>query len=176
VFTSGDEAELFLNGKSLGKKKKEQYEYRLRWDDVKYVPGELKVIAYKNGKKWAEDIMKTTAEASQIKLSPDRSTIKADGKDLSFITVQILDRDGRLVPQAMNEIKFSIEGPGEVIATDNGDAAGMVSFASTEKAAFNGLCLVIIRGKKGEPGTIKLKAQSKSLKDATILIQTTHTK
>ena len=66
VYTSGDEAELFLNGKSLGKKKKGQYEYRLRWDDVVYQPGELKVIAYKNGVKWAEDMMRTTGKASQL--------------------------------------------------------------------------------------------------------------
>ena len=79
VYTSGDEAELFLNGKSLGKKKKGQYEYRLKWDDVVYQPGELKVIAYKNGVKWAEDIMSTTEKASQLSLDADHSTVSADG-------------------------------------------------------------------------------------------------
>ena len=76
VFTSGDEAELFLNGKSLGRKKKEQYEYRLRWDSVKYEPGELKVVAYKNGKKWAENTVKTTDKPSNLMASADREMIK----------------------------------------------------------------------------------------------------
>ncbi|HEY6502443.1 MAG TPA: beta-galactosidase GalB, partial [Chitinophagaceae bacterium] len=80
VFTSGDEAELFLNGRSLGKKKKTAFEYRLRWDDVKYEPGEVKVIAYKNGKKWAEQTVRTTDDAAQLKITADRNTIKADGE------------------------------------------------------------------------------------------------
>ena len=84
VFTSGDEAELFLNGKSLGRKKKNQYEYRLRWDDVKYEPGELKVVAYKNGRKWAEDLVETTGESVRLEAKADRKTIKSDGKDLSI--------------------------------------------------------------------------------------------
>ena len=84
VFTSGNEAELFLNGKSLGRKKKGQFEYRLRWDDVKYEPGELKVFAYQNGKKWAEDIVKTTGEPFRLEASADRKEIMADGKDLSL--------------------------------------------------------------------------------------------
>ncbi len=75
VYTSGDEAELFLNGKSLGKKKKGQYEYRLRWDDVVYQPGELKVVAYKNGVKWAEDKMVTTGKATQLSVSGDRQAL-----------------------------------------------------------------------------------------------------
>ena len=93
VFTSGDEAELFLNGKSLGKKKKGQYEYRLRWDDIVYEPGELKAVAYKNGKKWAEEVVKTTGEAVKLQAIADRNEINADGKDLSFISVQIADKD-----------------------------------------------------------------------------------
>ena len=173
VFTSGDEAELFLNGVSLGKKKKGDYEYRLRWDDVQYTPGELKVVAYKNGKKWAEESVKTTKEASKTQLSADRATIKADGKDLSFITVRITDRDGLTVPQANNMLTFNIDGPGEIIATDNGDAASLVSFASLKREAFNGLCLVIVRSKPGEAGKVKLTVTSNGLKQESIVIKTT---
>jgi beta-galactosidase len=126
VFTSGDEAELFLNGVSLGKKKKGEYEYRLRWDDVLYEPGELKAIAYKNDKKWAERVMKTTGEASRLIATADRTTIASDGKDLSFITVQVSDAEGLLVPRSNNLIQFSIEGPGEIVATDNGDQTDML--------------------------------------------------
>jgi len=170
VFTSGDEAELFLNGKSLGRKKKGAYEYRLRWDDVKYTPGELKVVAYKGGKKWAEDVVRTTEEPEKLELSADRQVFEADGKDLSFVTLRITDKNGKIIPQAKNPIKFSLEGPGEIVATDNGDATNLVSFASPERDAFNGLCLVIIRGKSGQAGTIKLKAESKGLESASIAL------
>ncbi|MBO9681982.1 MAG: DUF4982 domain-containing protein [Flavisolibacter sp.] len=170
VFTSGDEAELFLNGTSLGSKKKQQYEYRLRWDDVKYVPGELKVIAYKNGKVWAQDIVKTTNEASQLSISADRKLIKADGTDLSFITVKVMDRNGLVVPTANSKVSFEIEGPGEIIATDNGDPANMVSFASKEREAYSGLVLAIVRSQRGKAGTIKISASSGKLKTGTIQI------
>ena len=127
VFTSGDEAELFLNGKSLGRKAKGQYEYRLRWDSVTYEPGELKVIAYKNGKHWAESTVKTTDQPNQLIATVDRDAIDADGKDLAFITVQIADKDGLMVPRSNNLIEFGIEGPAEIVATDNGDPTNMVS-------------------------------------------------
>src|SRR6185369_13744685 len=93
VYTSGDEAELFLNGKSLGRKKRDQYEDRLRWDDVIYEPGELQVVAYKKGQPWAEDAVRTAGPASGLKLAADRAQIAADGKDLSFITVSVTDKD-----------------------------------------------------------------------------------
>jgi beta-galactosidase len=170
VFTSGDEAELFLNGKSLGMKKKGAYEYRLRWDSVLYEPGELKVVAYKNGKKWAENSVKTTDAPFMLKAERDREVIKANGKDLSFITVAVTDKDGLVVPRSNNRIEFSIEGPGEIVATDNGDPTNMVPFNSTKREAFNGLCLVIIRSKSGAPGTITVTAKSAGLRDSQVLI------
>jgi beta-galactosidase len=173
VFTSGDEAELFLNGKSLGKKKKAEYEYRLRWDDVIYQPGELKAIAYKNGKVWAESTVKTTEEASKLMAKADRNTIHADGKDLSYITVQVTDKEGLVVPTANNLIEFSIEGPGDIIATDNGDPSDMTSFISKKRNAFNGLALVIVRSKKDEKGTIKITAKSNGLEMGTVDIEAT---
>ncbi len=171
VFTSGDEAELFLNGKSLGRKKKGRYEYRLRWDDVVYEPGELKVVTFKNGKEWATDIMRTAGNASQMDLKPDRATISADGRDLSFVTLTVQDSNGIMVPRANNLIRFSVSGPGEIVATDNGDPTNLVPFPSHEREAFNGLCLVIVRGKPGQPGTIRLKAESKSLQSASVTLQ-----
>jgi beta-galactosidase len=168
VFTSGDEAELFLNGRSLGKKKKGVYEYRLRWDDVKYEPGELKVIAYKNGKRWAAEIIKTAGSSAQLLISADRNVINADGTDLSFITVKVADKNGLMVPDASNNVTFSIEGPGEIVATDNGDPANLVSFASKEREAYFGLVLVIVRSEKGKPGSIKINASSPGLKTANV--------
>ncbi len=171
VYTSGDEAELFLNGKSLGRKKKGEYEYRLRWDDVVYQPGELEVIAYKNGIEWAADTVKTTGKAAQLELSADRSTIAADGADLSFVTVQVSDREGLLVPRSHNKVEFEIEGPGEIIAVGNGDPTSHESFQALERKAFNGLCLAVVRSEKGAAGTIRLSARSKGLKAAQIEIK-----
>jgi beta-galactosidase len=173
VFTSGDEAELFLNGKSLGRKKKGVYEYRLRWDDVVYQPGTLKVVAYKNGKPWGTDEVKTAGEPAKLKLEPDRSTISADGKDLSFMKVTVTDKAGLMSPRADNRIHFDIEGPGEIVATDNGDPTSFESFQSHDRKAFNGLVLVIVRGKPGESGRIKLTATADELKQETIFIKTT---
>ncbi|MFH1214462.1 MAG: beta-galactosidase GalB, partial [Candidatus Neomarinimicrobiota bacterium] len=164
VFTSGDEAELFLNGKSLGRKKIGQFEYRLRWDEVKYEAGELKVVAYKNGKKWAEDILKTTSEPASLLASVDHSEIQTDGKDLAFITVRVADKNGLTVPTATNLIKFEIEGCGEIIATDNGNPTDFMPFPSPERKAFSGLALVIVRSKPGEAGSITVTAKSPGLR------------
>lgn len=172
VFTSGDEAELFLNGKSLGRKQIGQFEYRLRWDQVKYEPGELKVIAYKKGKIWAEDLVKTTRAAQRLILTPDHSTIKADGNDLSFITVKVTDENGQMVPNAKHNLSFSIEGAGEIVATDNGDATNMVSFSSHQRAAFNGLCLIIVKSNTGKDGSFTVKASSKGLQAGQVTVKT----
>ena len=163
VYTSGDEAELFLNGRSLGRKKKEKLEYRLRWDEVKYEPGELKVLAYKNGRPWAQDLMKTTGPAAKLLLKPDRSLIKADGRDLSFLTVTVADKAGLLVPGSKNLVKCEISGPGEIAATDNGDATDQTVFASPDRKAFNGLALVIVRAKPGRPGPITVRVSADGL-------------
>jgi beta-galactosidase len=163
VYTSGDEAELFLNGKSLGRKTKGQFEYRIVWDDVTYQPGELKVIAYKGGKQWASDVVKTTGAAQKIMLQPDRAKIQADGRDLSYVTVTVADKSGLMVPRSKNHIQFSVEGPGEIVATDNGDATSLVSFQSHERDAYNGLALVIVRAKPGQTGKIVLKATAEGL-------------
>ena len=164
VFTSGDEAELFLNGKSLGRKKKGPFEYRLRWDDVKYEPGSLKVVAYKDGKPWATDIQTTAGTPAKLQLKPDRETIRADGRDLSFVTVTVTDKDGQMAPRANERVVFEIEGPGEIVVTDNGDPADFEPFPSHDRRAFNGLCLAIVRGKAGQAGTITITAKSDGLK------------
>ena len=173
VFTSGDEGELFLNGQSLGRKKKGQYEYRLRWDDMVYQPGTLKVVTYKNGAQWSTAKVKTAGEPAKLKLEPDRDAIHTDGKDLSFVTVTVTDKDGLTAPRANNRVHFDIEGPGEIVATDNGDPTSFELFQSHDRNAFNGLCLVIVRGKAGQPGAIKLTATADGLKSESASIKTT---
>ncbi|HVU58667.1 MAG TPA: beta-galactosidase GalB [Puia sp.] len=181
VFTSGDEAELFLNGRSLGRKKKGPYEYRLRWDSVVYEPGVLKAIAYKDGKTWAKTSVQTAGEATRLFLSADKTPVQADGRDLSFITVWVIDAKGVIVPRADNDITFEISGPGEIVATDNGDPADLRSFASKERKAFNGMALVIVRAKAGQrslkaqtgaPGKITVIARSKGLVAGRVVIET----
>jgi beta-galactosidase len=170
VYTTGDEAELFLNDVSLGRKQKGALESRLRWDDVVYAPGELKVVAYKNGAQWATDTVKTAGAATQLVLAPDRSTITADAKDLSFVTVTVADASGVLVPRSSNSMTFSVTGPGEIVATDNGDPTDRTAFPSLTRKAFNGLALAIVRAKTGQSGNIVVTATSSGLTQGTATI------
>jgi len=171
VYTSGDEVELILNGRSLGKKRKSPYTYRLVWENVTYEPGEIRAIAYKQGKLWAVSRRRTTGTPVKIIMEADRDAIWADGKDLCFVTVAVVDSRGDIVPRANHRIRFSIKGPGQIIATDNGDPTSHVSFQSHERELFNGLCLVIVRAEKNKPGTIELHAESENLTRAKIRIR-----
>jgi beta-galactosidase len=172
VYTSGTEAELFINGRSMGRKvRRTGQDFRLVWDSVKYEPGVVKVIAYKNGLQWATDEVKTTGSSNRLQLSADRDVIISDGVDLAFITVKIQDKTGLTVPGSRPLIKFEVEGPGEIVATDNGDATSFVPFLSNEREAFNGLALVIVKAKKGMKGTFIVKASSISLQNGQIQIQ-----
>lgn len=168
VFTSGDEAEVFVNGVSQGRRKKAPFEYRLRWDDVVYAPGELRVQAYRDGKPWASARTHTAGIAAKLELMPDRHDILGDGQDLSFVTVRVLDAKGRPVPAADNLIRFSIERPAEIVATDNGDPTDMQAFPSHHRKAFSGLALVIVRALPGRAGTVTLRAQADGLPDTTV--------
>ncbi|KAK2786454.1 hypothetical protein FQN53_006610 [Emmonsiellopsis sp. PD_33] len=168
VFSAADEAELFLNGESLGKRSKEASNYRFRWDEVVYEPGELRVVTYKDGEEWAESTVKTAGEAAGLRLIPDRGAIKGDGVDLSFVTVEVVDGDGNVVPTANDEIMYSVSGPAEIVATDNGDPTDMTSFASKERKAFNGLGLVIIRSEGGKTGRVTVTAKGKGLRTAKV--------
>ena len=172
VYTSGDEVELFLNGRSLGRRKKGAGLYRLRWDDVVYEPGSLRAVAYKNGRKWTEQTVRTTGPAARVSLNPDRVRIRADRKDLAFITVRITDRDGLTVPRTHNLIRFHVDGPGEIVAVANGDATSHMPFKANEMRAFNGLCLVIVRS-TGRAGTIRVRAQAEGLAEAATVITAT---
>jgi len=163
VYSSGDEAELFLNGKSLGRRKRGALAYRFRWDDVVYEPGKLRVKTWRDGQPWADATMKTTGSATQLLLEPDRTKIAADGTDLAYVTVRVADADGLTVPRAHSMIRYTISGPGEIVGVDNGDPTSLVSFRAMDRAAFNGFALVIIRSLPGQPGEIALRASSEGL-------------
>ncbi|NJB35196.1 beta-galactosidase GalB [Croceivirga sp. JEA036] len=188
AYTNAEEVELFVNGKSYGKKRKGvditkipaeykgfpkgDYEtkYRLRWD-VPYTPGSLKVVAYTNGNVVAEKEIKTAAKASNLKLEADRNAINADGLDLSFITVSVVDANGTLVPKANNLVQFRIEGDGALAAVGNGDSASLESFQVPFIKAFSGKAVLIVKG-NGQVGEIKITASSQGLEDEIITIKT----
>ena len=172
LYTSGDEAELFLNGKSLGRKKKGPRDYRLRWDDVIYEPGEIKAVVYKDGRPWADAMRRTAGPAVALTLAVDRDRIRADGRDLSFVTVAVVDARGDVVPDASHLVKFSVQGPAEIAAVDNGDATSWLPFQGQEMRAFSGLCLVILRSRADTPGEVALTATAEALPMANVRITT----
>jgi beta-galactosidase len=171
VFTSGDEAELFVNGKSQGRQKKAPYAYRLRWDAVQYEPGEITVVAYKNGKEWAKETVKTAGAPAALQAQADRTALASDGRDLAFVTVRIVDKDGLPAPRAHDRVRFTVEGPADLVATDNGDATSFESFQAKDRAAFNGLVLGIVRTRAGAGGTITVRADGAGLKGAVVTLR-----
>ena len=115
--------------------------------------------------------MKTTGPAAKIALEADRATIANDGDDLSFVTVKITDANGLMVPRAKQEIQFSVEGAGEIVATDNGDATDLTRFGSHSRRAYNGMALVIVRAKRGQSGPMIVHAQAVDLADDEIVLR-----
>jgi beta-galactosidase len=193
VFTNADSVELFLNGVLLGTKhypadcaeqtmivdNKDKTTttvktpgLHLAWD-VPYSPGDLKAVAKKNGQVVATDELHTAGAPASITLTADRSQIVADGQDLSFIKVTLLDKDGNVCPDADNEITFSLAGSAAVLAgVDNGDATNHESFQGPSRKAFHGLALAVLRSQYDTPGEVTLTASTAGLPPAkaTILI------
>lgn len=187
-YTNCEEVELFVNGKSFGKKVKgkdfteipaEYHEfekgmyktkYRLSWN-VPYQPGSLKVVGYIGGKEVTSKEIKTAGAPSKINVIADRTEIDADGNDLSFITVRVEDAEGNLCPNAANLVQFSIEGAGVIEAVGNGDQTSLTSFKGKEMNAFSGLCMVIIRSTE-KAGKITVTAKSSNLKAGIVAVTT----
>ena len=190
VYTNYPSAELFINGKSQGKRTKDltvtidnskcdsvgsttfkrQQRYRLMWMDTKYELGTVKVVAYDaNGKAVAEKEIHTAGKPYAIKLEADRTKIAADGKDLSFVTVSVVDKDGNLCPLADNEIKFKVKGKGYYRAGANGNPASLESFQKPQMKVFSGMMTAIVSSTE-EAGEIVLEASSKGLKTAKLEI------
>ena len=144
--------------------------YRLCWDEVVYEPGEVKVVAYKDGKVWAEDRVVTAGKTAKMEVTSDRPAMKADGSDLLFVSVRLTDKDGNFSPRADNLIKFSVEGAARIAATDNGDPTSLESFQNPYVKAFNGCALVILRS-NGTEGDIRLTVKSKGLPTQTLTLK-----
>jgi beta-galactosidase len=168
-YNHADEVELFLNGKSLGVKKKTGDDLHIMWR-VKYEPGTLKAVSRKDGKVVLTREIHTAGKPAKIELIADRKNIKADGKDLSFITVKILDKNGNLVPDADNLVNFKINGGAFIASVDNGDENSHDSFKVNYRKAFNGLALAIVQAKE-KAGSVMFTATSKGLPTATLTLQ-----
>ncbi|HEY1113414.1 MAG TPA: beta-galactosidase GalB [Chitinophagaceae bacterium] len=167
-YNGADEVELFLNGRSLGSKKKRGDSLHVQWR-VPFEPGTLMAVSRLKAKTVLTKEIKTAGQPARIELIADRKTIKADGEDLSFVTVRVLDAEGNLVLHAGNLVKFTIRGAGELAGVDNGLQTSMESFKAPQRKAYNGLCLAIIRS-TGSSGQVVLQATSEGLKPATITI------
>jgi len=169
-YSNCESVELFLNGKSLGEKKfSDTKDLHLVWK-VPYAAGTLKAIARNGGRMVCTDEVATTGPPARIVLSPDRTEIKADGDDLSNITFEIVDSEGRVCPNADNLVKFKIEGVGIITGVGNGNPVSHESFKGSERKAFHGLCLAIVQSKR-ERGTIRLSAEAEGLQAAEVSIQ-----
>ena len=168
AYTNCETVELFLNGQSLGTKGKIGDALHIMWK-VPFTPGVMKAIGRSGGKEILTQEIKTAGAPAKIVLEADRSNLAADGKDLSFVTVKVVDKDGILVPHADNLIHFSIEGEGSITGVDNGLQTSMESFKTNQRKAFNGLCLAVIQSNE-KPGGITLKATSDNLEESTIMI------
>jgi beta-galactosidase len=167
-YNNADEVELFLNDKSLGIKKKTGDDLHIMWR-VKYEPGTLKAVSRKNGKVVLTRLIHTAGEPAKIELSADRKLIKAGGKDMSFITVRILDKDGNVVPDADNLVNFKINGEAFIASVDNGDPVSHDSFKVSYRKAFHGLALAIVQTKE-KAGSITFTATSKGLQNASLVL------
>jgi beta-galactosidase len=191
VYTNYDRAELFLNGRSLGVRRKKARgaapprtligenpamdtifgRYRLIWEDVEYEPGVLKVVALDaDGTPVDEAEVRTAGPPARIELVPDRREIDADGTDLVFVTVRILDAEGRLCPQAANRVTFKIGGAGDLVATGNGDPTCLTPFDAAYRDAFYGLALLIVRAHRGQDGDITIRASSEGLTEGALTL------
>jgi beta-galactosidase len=187
AYTNAAEVELFLNGKSLGRKKRGvdtvvipvganvsgshefTSKYRFEWQ-VPYQPGILRAVAYNAGSEVAADEVRTAGAPARVRLIPDRATIAADGRDLSFIAARVEDKDGNLCPNADNLLQFRVDGAGRIAAVDNGNAASVEPFQATHRQAFNGLALVIVGSSAGAPGSIQLTANAEGLEPAKVVL------
>lgn len=173
-YTSWPSAELFVNGKSQGRILKNPNtrldRYRLRWNNVKYEPGEIKVVAYDyDGTAKGEKIIRTAGAPARIVLKADRNSISSKGEDLSFVTVSVVDKNGTQCPTATNNMKFNVSGAGKFRAACNGDATSLVAFNSTEMPLFSGELVVVVEGLRH--GTAMLSVSADGLPTAKLPIE-----
>ena len=175
TYTNADEVELFVNGKSVGKKTNDVKDNRtrdkLKWDGVKYEPGYIEAVAYKNGKVVARHKIETTGDAVSLKAETDNSQWRADGIDLQHIRVFAADKKGRRVQTAQGEVNFKVEGPAKIVGVINGNMASDELTVGDKRALYNGTCTVILRSEK-KAGKITLTSSCDGMKTVKTVMQT----
>lgn len=174
-YTNYPSAELFVNGKSMGRQSKNktnnQTRYRLMWNEVKYEPGEIKVVAYDaSGKAVAEQVVKTAGAPHHIVLQADRKQISANGKDLAYVTASIVDKDGNLCPHADNQLEFQVKGAGVFKVVANGNAASLEPFQVPRMKAFSGKLVITVQSSEKQ-GELQLQVKGKNLQTANTIIR-----
>jgi beta-galactosidase len=166
-YNNADEVELYINGKSQGvRRKKDDHQYHVMWR-VQFEPGEVKVVARKNGAEVGSQVIKTAGAPDHIRLIADRKSLKADGRSMAFVTVEVVDKDGNLCPNADNQIFFDVKGAGIIAGVDNGCQTSLERFKANNRKAFFGKCLVVIQSTKNA-GNVQLTAKSADLKSETL--------
>jgi hypothetical protein len=147
------------------------YRYRLRWNDVVYEPGELKAVAYEDGKKIGQAVMRTAGKPAKIRLTPDRKKLAATGEDLCYVLVKALDDKGTLCPLADNLVRFKVEGPAEIAGVGNGNPLSLEPFQSDSRKLFYGRAMLILRIKDGQSGRVHITAESEGLAPAEVIVR-----
>lgn len=167
-YNGGDEAELFINGCSQGVRRKGAHDYHVMWR-VTFEPGEAKVVVRKNGKTVATDIRRTAGQPVRIRLTADKTLLYAGGRNLAFVNVDIVDKDGNVCPWADNQVFFELSGAASIAGVDNGNPVSLERFKDDKRRAFFGRCLAVLRSAK-LPGKAVLKARAYGLPDAEVEI------
>ena len=170
-YNTADEVELFVNGVSMGISRKTDKRLHALWEGVRFTPGEITAIGYKDGKEVLRHTRVTAGEPHSITLTPDRTTIQADGYDLSYITIDCVDAEGNFMPTAMNQLYFTVEGAGELVGVDNGNAAGTESLKGNKMKLFNGKALAIVRSIKGESGDIVVTVTGDNIEGGSVTLK-----
>ncbi|MCQ2229064.1 MAG: DUF4982 domain-containing protein [Bacteroidales bacterium] len=163
-YNQADEVELYLNGESMGIQRKDTTTLHALWN-LEFKRGELRAVSRKGGKVIKEQVIRSAGRPAQIRMTPDRERIRANGEDLSFITVEVLDKNGNLCPTAENDIHFEIEGTGFIAGVDNGSPISMERFKDNHRKAFYGKCLVVVQS-NGDIGNIRIVANADGLSSA----------
>ena len=170
-YNHADEVELFINGKSQGvRRKADSHQYHVMWR-VTFQPGEVRVVARQNGREVREQVICTAGAPHHLRLTADKNTLNADGKSLTFVTVEVVDQDGNLCPNAENQVFFDVEGEAVIAGVDNGCQTSMERFKADNRKAFYGKCLVVLQSTK-KAGTVGLTAKGVDLKSDVITLST----
>lgn len=167
VYASGDEVELFVNGVSQGRRKREKGLWRFRFNEVVYQPGEVRAVAYRNGAKWAEETVRTAGAPARLVATPERTRLASDGEDVGYVTLKVVDKDGNLCPTAKIPVTVSVSGAGRFLAIENGDETDFTWLRDPSRRTFNGLLSALVSATPGATGKISVTFTAEGLAPVT---------